>query len=1009
MRFVSSFALLAVTLFTTTAICSAQSGSSANYPSIKNQTIGGTAGVALTAQIQATNATEYKIVNGTLPAGLVLDAATGAITGTPTAAQTTSVTVQIAETPSTSATVVFAICDPSQGAPTFTVTDYENAFRFPGNIPGHDMYGFSVGNHPSSITATGVPPGVAFEVLIQLGEVFFSWTDDAFTGGDFPVTVTATNGVGTTQKTFHWIIHPGVSNFIKSDRTSYTVGDTITLTAPFSAPVVVTGTPAIPLWGTKRALYAGGSGTSALTFQYVVAADDSPGSYFVDHIELNGGVIAMSNGVTAVSLWAGRTIVGPPPGFSIVAPPLPATNQPPVFDPVPDRDDSYGEFGNTTVMASSRIAVKNASASVTATGLPPGVIFSGSTTEASFLWTVDDFTGGEYPVTLTATNAAGSTTAKFMWIVHPGLVLYINNDRRSYSAGDTISFTARFSAPVVVTGAPYIPLWGSRRAVYASGSGTDTLTFQYTVVSEDGPQANVHVTRILLGDGSIRTPGGTSAGKLSVQEHIGMAYPTFDIAAPPATTPPVSTQTPPAETPSAPVTTRSTPTITFSSPVGAIRVGQPVTLGALSSAGLPISYTVVSGDATLNGDVLTAASTATLIVRAATGATDQYNATSTDVNFGNPQKAAQAITVSLPPSIATSTNSATVHTDTPVTLAGTTTSGLPVTYSVVNGPATVSGATLTFTGTGNVTVRASQPGDGAYAPAQDVTLTFTANPIDRLVNLSSRLRVTAGDASTGAIAGFVVTGSSPKQLLIRAVGPTLSSYGVTAPLADPHLQVFDSKGVSLATNAGWGGDSTIASTAESLGAFKLYAGSRDAALLLTVPPGSYTAQVSSPSNSGTVLVEVYDVGANAAVPTKQLINISTRGVVGTGDDAIVAGFVVAGVEPKRVLIRGVGPALSAYGVAGVLADPMLKLFDAQGTVLARNDNWEATTATDALHFTTTAADVSAANTAAGAFALAAGSRDSVLVLTLNPGTYTAQVSGVNNSTGAALVEVYELP
>jgi hypothetical protein len=465
--------------------------------------------------------------------------------------------------------------------------------------------------------------------------------------------------------------------------------------------------------------------------------------------------------------------------------------------------------------------------------------------------------------------------------------------------------------------------------------------------------------------------------------------------------------TPPVIAP--PIVTKTTPSLTFSSPVSAIMVGQPISLGALSSVGLPVTYTLVSGDATLNGDVLTPMSTATLVVRASTAGTDQYNATSTDVNFGNPQKAAQAITVTLPSAIATGANSATVHADSPVVLSATTTSGLPVTYSVVSGMATISGNTLTFTGTGNVTVRASQAGNNAYAPAQDVTLTFTANPINRLVNLSARLRVTAGDASTGAIAGFVVTGSSPKPLLIRAVGPTLSTYGVSTPLADPHLQVFDSKGVSLATNAGWANDATIATNSGSLGAFNLNTSSKDAALLLTLPPGSYTAQVSSPSNAGTVLVEVYDASANVSVPTRQLINLSTRGVVGTGDDAIVAGFVVAGVEPKRLLIRGVGPALSAYGVSGVLADPMLKLFDAQGTVLARNDNWETATTGDALHFTTTAADVTAADFAAGAFPLNAGSRDAVLVLTLNPGTYTAQVSGVNNATGAALVEVYELP
>jgi len=158
-----------------------------------------------------------------------------------------------------------------------------------------------------------------------------------------------------------------------------------------------------------------------------------------------------------------------------------------------------------------------------------------------------------------------------------------------------------------------------------------------------------------------------------------------------------------------------------------------------------------------------------------------------------------------------------------------------------------------------------------------------------------------------------------------------------------------------------------------------------------------------------VLVEVYDVSANAAVPTKQLINISTRGVVGTGDNVLVAGFVVAGNEPKRVLIRGVGRGLAAFHVSGTLDDPILKLYDAHNVVVARNDNWEVTAQGDVLPMTTTAADVAAADNGSGAFALAPGSKDAALVVTLPPGQYSAIVSGANNTTGAAIVEVYELP
>jgi hypothetical protein len=158
------------------------------------------------------------------------------------------------------------------------------------------------------------------------------------------------------------------------------------------------------------------------------------------------------------------------------------------------------------------------------------------------------------------------------------------------------------------------------------------------------------------------------------------------------------------------------------------------------------------------------------------------------------------------------------------------------------------------------------------------------------------------------------------------------------------------------------------------------------------------------------LIEVYDVNRNAAIPTKQLINISTRGYVGTGDDVIIGGFVVAGNEPKRVLIRGVGPGLSGYGVSGLLADPVLKLYDWKGTtLLAQNDNWGTPQPVDASQFAATASEVASAANASGAFPLTTGSNDAVIVTTLQPGLYSAILSGANGTSGAAMVEVYETP
>jgi hypothetical protein len=191
-------------------------------------------------------------------------------------------------------------------------------------------------------------------------------------------------------------------------------------------------------------------------------------------------------------------------------------------------------------------------------------------------------------------------------------------------------------------------------------------------------------------------------------------------------------------------------------------------------------------------------------------------------------------------------------------------------------------------------------------------------------------------------------------------------------------------------------------------AFKLNANSTDSALLMTLAPGLYTAQVQS-GNTGTALIEVYDVGSADPNPTKQLINISTRGYVGTDQDVLVAGFVVSGDAPKRVLIRGAGPGITQFGVDNVLTDPVLKVYDAKQTVIAQNDNWETPQAIGANDTPANAAQITAGDTSAGAFPLATGSTDAALIATLNPGQYTAIVSGASGGTGNAIVEVYELP
>ena len=274
----------------------------------------------------------------------------------------------------------------------------------------------------------------------------------------------------------------------------------------------------------------------------------------------------------------------------------------------------------------------------------------------------------------------------------------------------------------------------------------------------------------------------------------------------------------------------------------------------------------------------------------------------------------------------------------------------------------------------------------------------------QFVNVSSRLR-TNDDGAHTLIAGFVISGSAPKQVLIRGIGPTLASYGVSGVLPNPKLQVYSGQTL-IAENEDWGGSASIAAAAKSVGAFDLPATSKDAAVLLTLQPGLYSAQVATNGGDGVAMVEVYDADGSSA---SRLINLSTRGFADTGDGVLVAGFVIKGSASKRVLVRGIGPTLATYGVSGPLANPVLKLYGSTNALIAQNDDWGTPQTVTGGATPATAAEVSAAATSAGAFPLTNGSKDASIVITLAPGLYSAIVSGASDTTGPAMVEVYELP
>lgn len=278
--------------------------------------------------------------------------------------------------------------------------------------------------------------------------------------------------------------------------------------------------------------------------------------------------------------------------------------------------------------------------------------------------------------------------------------------------------------------------------------------------------------------------------------------------------------------------------------------------------------------------------------------------------------------------------------------------------------------------------------------------------VERLVNLS--MRSTTANAAP-LIVGFVVTGASPKQVLLRAAGPTLGQapFNVAGVVNDPTLQVFRGNTV-IAQNDEWGtpaanGNAVTAASARA-GAFPFRNGSADSALVTSVPAGAYTVQVGG--GNGIVLAEIYEVLENNETPgARRLVNVSARGLVAPAAP-MIAGFVIGGTAPQRVLLRAIGPTLGQppFNVAGALPNPQLTLLRGNA-VVKTNDDWFR----DA-----DASSIRDAAARAGAFALPGQSADAAMLLYLAPGAYTAQISGPPNAnqanaTGIVLVEVYAAP
>ena len=274
-------------------------------------------------------------------------------------------------------------------------------------------------------------------------------------------------------------------------------------------------------------------------------------------------------------------------------------------------------------------------------------------------------------------------------------------------------------------------------------------------------------------------------------------------------------------------------------------------------------------------------------------------------------------------------------------------------------------------------------------------------PASRVLNVSARAQ--AGPAGNPLIAGFVIAPGAAKTLLVRAVGPALARFGVSDAVASPTLTLYDGAERAMASNTRW---NTATNAAEMrvvsarTGAFAFNENSGDSALLVSLPPGSYTAHVAGANNeSGVALLEVYDGDSNATAGAR-LVNTSIRATVAAGGRIVIPGLVISPGATKTMLIRAVGPGLATFGVTGpLLSAPVVTLF-AGSEAFRANTRWN--TATNA-------AEIRGAAQRVGAFALGEGSGDSAMLVSLSPGAYTVQASGVNGTTGTVLVEMFEVP
>jgi Putative Ig domain/NHL repeat len=824
---------------------------------------------------------------------------------------------------------------------------------YAGGIPY--QYTISASNSPASFYATGLPPGLS--VNTATGVISGSPT----LAGTYPVTVTATNSLGTSGSViFNVQINPQP---YYTARLAATVGTMAGIAVDINgnifaaggtsntiSRVTASGTVTIIAGSSGQSGYVDGSGNLARFNNPTGVALDSAGNIYVS--DTNNQLIRKITPIGTVSTIAGTYgQIGSNDGLGLNA----RFNYP--------QGLAVDGTGNVFIADSLNSTIREIT--------PAGIVltFAGLAGQTG---SVDGIGGA---ARFSNPTAVAVDPAGIVFVLDSG-----NYSLRKISSAANVTTVARQLSETSTFGSGIVPPnWiavdNSDNVLLTIGPGQ--IFVNSDAVWQVSPQSVVSIP--FSWRGGVQ---GLLAGILNPGDPTGIAADSFGklyLALPSG----IYTY--------APVTG---PTILTQPQSQSVAPGQSCTFSVSVASTVPPTYQWQQDGVNIPASKNASAATSTLALPSV-GTTNSTYSVVISTPYSIVTSNGAFLTVNSPngpaPTISSQPQSITVNALGVVALTVTPSDSAPIGYQWFKNGIALSGANsatlllsnITSANAGSYTVVLSRSGGSVTsAPA---TLTVSNGQVSRISNLSVRTNLASAQ---DLIVGFITSG--PKNLLIRASGPGLNPYGVTNFYADPKFTVFNGSGTALAQNDDW--SSSLSPTFSSVGAFPLTPGSKDAALVNSLT-GPNTA-VANGTGSGIMLVEVYDTDPSSS--TAKLVNVSARNQVGTGANILISGFVVDGTAARTLLIRGVGPALNDFfGVSGQLADPLLEIHqmvNGQDTLIASNDNWDAS--------------LTPLFDQVGAFRFLAGSKDAALVITLPPGIYSAELYGVNGGTGDGLIELY---